>query len=51
VNQDGREERDKRDWRDARLVGLVYLVEEKQRDLESTVCGLANKTNQIDQMN
>ena len=28
-------------WRGARLVGLVYLVEEKQRDLESALCGLA----------
>jgi hypothetical protein len=29
------------DWRGARLVGLVYLDEEKQRDLESALCGLA----------
>jgi len=32
---------DEWDWRGARLVGLVYLVEEKQRDLESAFCGLA----------
>jgi hypothetical protein len=33
--------RDERDWRDADLVVLVYLVEEKQGDLESAFCGLA----------
>ena len=32
---------DEWDWCGARLVGLVDLVEEKQRDLESAFCGLA----------
>jgi hypothetical protein len=32
---------DERDWRDADLVVLVYLVGEKQGDLESAFFGLA----------